>query len=103
FRIDDLPDLPGHLGELIGRRRVGRDVALGLPHRAGLRGDVEIWNVTRSSHDELRAAAADVDHERLVLHLPSARRAKEREPRLLLSRDRPYLDPIPRTQGSAKL
>ena len=58
-------DLGGERLQLLGRRRVVVQVALGLAHDAGLRRDVE-GDLAVAADDELRRAAADVDDDGLA-------------------------------------
>src|SRR3954470_19407120 len=79
-------------------------MTLVLPHGAGLGRDVEVRIGARPPDHELRAAAADVDHERrLIAVAASARSAEEREPRLLVAADRARLEAEPLAQGRAEL
>jgi hypothetical protein len=54
---------------LLVRGRVVAEVALGLAHRAGARGDDELGVGARAPDHELGAAAADVEDEGLLVAL----------------------------------
>src|SRR3954447_1868512 len=78
-------------------------MALGLPHGAGLRRDVEVRICAGPPDHELRAAAADVDYQRrLVAVAARTRRTQKRQARLLVAADRARLDAEPLAQGSAE-
>ena len=78
------------------------DVALGLADDAGLRRDVEAHLAAVADH-ELGRAAADVDHERprAVVGVALARRAEERQPRLLVAGEDVRLEAEARATSSA--
>ena len=94
FRVDRA-DVLGQRTQLARRRRVGREVALGVAHDAGLRRDVEA-HLVAAADDELGRAAADVDDERRrrVAGRALARRAAEGQPRLLVAADDARVEPV---------
>ncbi len=91
---EDGAGVRGELLELLGRRRVGVDVALAHAHHAGLQRDVEAGGVVVAD-DELGGAAADVDdHGGLDGGLAVAHRAQERELGLFVAGERAGVEPI---------
>jgi hypothetical protein len=79
-------------------------MALGLAHGPRLGRDVEAGSVAGVADHELRAAAADVDHERLRASISAGcRRTEECEPSLLVAADRARVDAEALAQRGAEL
>src|SRR5215212_2685074 len=79
-------------------------MALGLANRPCTGRHVEGRVRARPAEHELGAAAADVDYEQRIPALRAvARRAEERQPGLLVARDRARLDAVPLGELLAEL
>ena len=80
--VDQPPHVVGECVEVLGRRRVGRQVALRVAHRARLKRGVEV-DIRARSDDQLGRAAADVHDQRAVDGRARRAGAEVREPGLL--------------------
>jgi hypothetical protein len=85
-RVDQLARAARERLDLVGRRRVVVEMALGVAHDADLRRDVRLDGGV-AADDELRGSAADVDdQERARLAgVAGGGGAQERQPRLLVA------------------